>query len=174
MLDIYGCGYPDLSYHGDEAWKAQTESYNRHIGIMYCAKSDDGNEYIYIAYNMHWDTHRFALPSIGNCEWKAVIGTENNEVIVDKELKSDYIDIKPRSITILVGSKSQSTEEDKTPKTEKTTKRRKNSKDKQNNKNNENKPVQKRKYRKRVKKGADLETLQNNNTPQNDGDDRVL
>jgi glycogen operon protein len=107
MLDKYGCGYPDLSYHGCEAWKAQTESYNRHIGIMYCGKNGEENEYIYIAYNMHWDTHRFALPSIGNCEWTAVIGTDNNEVVIDDEVKADYIDIKPRSISILVGKKSE-------------------------------------------------------------------
>jgi glycogen operon protein len=107
MLDKYGCGYPDLSYHGGEAWKAQTESYNRHIGIMYCSKKADENEYIYIAYNMHWDTHRFALPSIGNCEWSAVIGTDNNEVVINEEIKADYIDIKPRSISILVGKKCE-------------------------------------------------------------------
>jgi glycogen operon protein len=107
MLDKYGCGYPDLSYHGCEAWKAQTESYNRHIGIMYCGKNGEENEYIYIAYNMHWDTHRFALPSIGNCEWTTVIGTDTNEVVIDDEVKADYIDIKPRSISILVGKKSE-------------------------------------------------------------------
>jgi glycogen operon protein len=74
---------------------------------MYCGKKDEENEYIYIAYNMHWDTHRFALPSIGNCDWMAAIGTDSNEVIVDEELKTDYIDIKPRSISILVGKKSE-------------------------------------------------------------------
>jgi glycogen operon protein len=125
MLDKYGCGYPDLSYHGDEAWKAQTESYNRHIGIMYCGKSEDENECIYIAYNMHWDIHRFALPSIGNCEWEAVIGTDNNEVTIDKELKSNYIDIKPRSITILVGKKGEVKPEEKNPKAETVVKKRK-------------------------------------------------
>jgi glycogen operon protein len=74
---------------------------------MYCGKNGEENEYIYIAYNMHWDTHRFALPSIGNCEWTAVIGTDNNEVVIDDEVKADYIDIKPRSISILVGKKSE-------------------------------------------------------------------
>jgi glycogen operon protein len=49
----------------------------------------------------------FALPSIGNCEWKAVLGTDDNNVIVDDELNSDYIDIKPRSISILVGKQLQ-------------------------------------------------------------------
>jgi glycogen operon protein len=127
MLDKYGCGYPDLSYHGDEAWKTHTESYNRHIGIMYCGKVDNENKYIYVAYNMHWDKHRFALPSIANCEWQAVIGTDNNEVVVDSELKSNYIDIKPRSISILMGRKNQVKPVEKKVSTEtvKTTKRRK-------------------------------------------------
>jgi glycogen operon protein len=107
MLDRYGCGYPDLSYHGNEAWKAQMEGYNHHMGIMYCCKVEGERECIYIAYNLHWESHMFALPSIGNCEWKAVLGTDDNNVIVDDELNSDYIDIKPRSISILVGKQLQ-------------------------------------------------------------------
>ncbi len=38
ILDSLSCGYPDLSYHGQNAWRPQTESYNRHVGIMYCGK----------------------------------------------------------------------------------------------------------------------------------------
>lgn len=38
ILDSLSCGYPDLSYHGQNAWRPQTESYNRHVGIMYCRK----------------------------------------------------------------------------------------------------------------------------------------
>jgi glycogen operon protein len=82
---------------------------------MYCGKNGEENEYIYIAYNMHWDTHRFALPSIGNCEWTAVIGTDNNEVVIDDEVKADYIDIKPRSISILVGKKTELKPAEKKP-----------------------------------------------------------
>jgi glycogen operon protein len=100
MLDRYGYGYPDLSYHGEEAWKAQLASYNRHMGIMYCGKDDNGeSDYIYIAYNMHWDTHRFALPSIGNYEGNMVLGTDDNEAV------EGYIDVNPRSISILTGKK---------------------------------------------------------------------
>jgi glycogen operon protein len=100
LLDKQGCGYPELSYHGDEAWKARTESYNRHIGIMYCGKTNDENECLYIAYNMHWDEHRFALPSLGSCKWQTVLGTDVNEIT------DNYIDVKPRSITILLGNKN--------------------------------------------------------------------
>lgn len=107
MLDKYGFGYPDLSYHGEEAWKAQLGGYNRHIGIMYCGCSDydkDGDR-IYIAYNMHWNSHRFALPSIANYEWTFVFGTEENTVIYEENQKTGYIDAKPRSVSILIGKK---------------------------------------------------------------------
>lgn len=103
MLDRHGYGYPELSYHGDEAWRAQLESYNRHIGIMYCGKGDkDEGDYIYIAYNMHWDAHRFALPSIANYEWFSVLSTDDNAVDFDKSKNAQYIDLKPRSISILI------------------------------------------------------------------------
>lgn len=106
MLDRHGCGYPELSYHGDEAWKAKLENYNRHIGIMYCSKSDsEEDEYIYIAYNMHWDMHRFALPAIANYEWVSTLCTDENEIYFDKNKNVQYIELKPRSISILTGRK---------------------------------------------------------------------
>ncbi|MDE7324091.1 MAG: hypothetical protein K2N73_15535 [Lachnospiraceae bacterium] len=113
MLDRYGKGYPDISYHGEEAWKAQLETFNRHIGIMYCGKDDSTNDgdYIYIAYNMHWNSHRFALPSVANCEWVSAISTAENSIVMDKEKNTEYIDISPRSISILIGRKMP--EEDK-------------------------------------------------------------
>lgn len=108
MLDRYGLSYPDLSYHGEEAWKVQLDSHNRHIGIMYCGK-DAGNEEgdcIFIAYNMHWEARRFALPSIADHEWVPVMGTEDDQVVPDEEKNAEYIDISPRSISILYGRKA--------------------------------------------------------------------
>ena len=37
-MDYAACGYPDLSYHGQSAWKPRTEGYFRYIGQMYCGK----------------------------------------------------------------------------------------------------------------------------------------
>lgn len=102
-LDKYGYGYPDLSYHGDEAWKVQLENYNRHIGIMYCGEKDDNSDCIYIAYNMHWNSHRFALPSIADHVWISRISTEESNVVYDEEKNMEYIDVAPRSIAILTG-----------------------------------------------------------------------
>lgn len=69
LMDYIPCGYPDLSYHGKNAWRAQTESYNRHIGILYCGKyalKPDGTEddFLYLALNMHWESHELALPKL--------------------------------------------------------------------------------------------------------------
>ena len=36
MLDYIACGYPDLSYHGREAWRLSVERTSREAGLMYC------------------------------------------------------------------------------------------------------------------------------------------
>ena len=69
IMDTLSCGYPDMSFHGEEVWRPVIDNYNRHIAIMYCGKyekDEDGKEdaYFYIAYNMHWEVHEFALPNL--------------------------------------------------------------------------------------------------------------
>jgi len=107
MTDRFGCGYPDLSYHGDEAWNVRLDNNNRHIGIMYCGRSLDSEsaDYIYVASNMHWNSHRFALPSIANYEWAKAFETAENMLVTDYEKNTGYIDVSPRSVTVLVGRK---------------------------------------------------------------------
>lgn len=81
LMDYISCGYPDLSYHGRNAWRAQTESYNRHIGILYCGKyalKPNGKEddYLYLAMNMHWESHELALPKLPKgMRWERVFAT---------------------------------------------------------------------------------------------------
>ena len=107
MLDRFGCGYPDLSYHGDEAWHVRIDDGTRHIGIMYCGQDAAGEkaDYIYIASNMHWDSHSFALPSIANYEWVKAFETAQSELSFDHEKNSAYIEAASRSVTVLVGKK---------------------------------------------------------------------
>lgn len=119
MLDRFGYGYPDLSYHSDEAWNVRLDGNNRHIGIMYCGRGLDGEsaDYLYIASNMHWDSHRFALPSIANFEWTKALETTENMLVVDSEKKTGYIEVSPRSVTVLVGKKLPKPVAKKTQKT---------------------------------------------------------
>ena len=113
QTDQSGNGYPELSYHGEEAWKVQTENYYRHIGMMYCAsrpskKDKWDNDYIYIAYNMHWEPKHFALPTLpGNYCWQTVLDTHkpNTDSILQEQSigKTQKTEVAPRSIQILTG-----------------------------------------------------------------------
>ena len=68
-MDYASCGFPDLSYHGDMAWNPRFENHLRHIGVMICGKYArltriKEDDFFYIAYNMHWENHTFALPKL--------------------------------------------------------------------------------------------------------------
>ncbi len=108
IMDYLSCGYPDLSYHGKKAWYPEFENYNRQIGIMYCgkyAKDKKGKEddFIYIAYNMHWIEADFALPSLPkNKEWKVIIDTAADGEGQLKPVQRN-IRVKERSIVVLIG-----------------------------------------------------------------------
>ena len=64
VMDSMGCGYPDISYHGIEAWKPDFSYISRIVGILLCGKyaPKPGDDSFYIAYNMHWENHKLALP----------------------------------------------------------------------------------------------------------------
>ncbi|MBP5495528.1 MAG: hypothetical protein J6X97_10565 [Lachnospiraceae bacterium] len=77
MLDRAHIGYPDLSYHSDEAWKADLATYNRHLGIMYSSldEKDDVTLY-YLAYNFYWKEITFSLPYLPlSAKWDVVFST---------------------------------------------------------------------------------------------------
>jgi len=110
IMDYAACGFPDLSYHGDSAWTPKLDNYLRHIGIMICGKyaridrvTED--DFFYIAYNMHWEDHKLALPKLPkNMKWSILISTEeakqddSNNLISEEE---DYINVCNRSVTVL-------------------------------------------------------------------------
>lgn len=86
VMDYLSCGHPDVSYHGVKAWCPEFENFRRQLGIMYCglyAKKEDGtcDDYFFIAYNMHWEPHEFALPNLPkNMKWHVAMNTDDKEV----------------------------------------------------------------------------------------------
>lgn len=69
-------GFPDISYHGSSAWYQTMENYDRHIGIMYC----ENNELVYVAYNMHWESHMLGLPKVpAGSHWKIELTSSDDE-----------------------------------------------------------------------------------------------
>ena len=108
MLDEKAFGYPDLSYHSEEAWKCSYDDLTRHFAMMYYGNySEDekeNNTFIYLAVNMHWIPHEFALPKLpGKLKWHPVYDTDSNAgkngQILDKQ---DKLTVNERSIRVLI------------------------------------------------------------------------
>lgn len=77
VMDSIGCGYPDISYHGIEAWRPDLSYISRIVGILLCGKySPEKGESFYIACNMHWESHELALPKLSkNKRWTKIADT---------------------------------------------------------------------------------------------------
>ena len=102
--DSKSCGYPDVSYHGSDAWYQVMENYNRHIGIMYCTNydglpHDEGYELIYVGFNMHFEEHQLALPKLPeNVKWEQRISSGTEMLSIQD---GRYIHIPPRTTVVL-------------------------------------------------------------------------
>ena len=123
--DMAGIGVPDVSYHGEGAWRAQTDRTSRQLGVYYSGvmmeqKSDgktgqmtrgktrEMNQKIaqkacYVAYNMHWLKHEFAIPNLpGQKKWYMVASTKDGvlkqPVLLKKQQK---ICLEPRTIVVM-------------------------------------------------------------------------
>lgn len=122
IMDYIACGFPDLSYHGENAWKPQMENYSRQIGILYCgkyAKKDRKNDddFFYLAMNMHWEKHKLALPRLPkDLEWKLLLATDEGD-IQEEDIKEDIEEkddreelqkvLAPRSLCIFISEKTE-------------------------------------------------------------------
>ena len=116
LMDSLACGQPDVSYHGVSAWKPEFDSFRRQFGILYCgeyAKKADGqpDDTFFVVYNMHWEPHEFALPTLPSGQkWHMVFQTADEaqngfyEAGKEPELKSQKKFMAPsRSIAVFVG-----------------------------------------------------------------------
>lgn len=105
-IDRTSCGMPDVSYHGENAWQAKAEVASRQLGVMYAAvKGED--ELCFLAYNMHWEVHKFALPSAGKGrEWLLAADTEQGMLTEAGRMEDQKeIELGARSIAILINRK---------------------------------------------------------------------
>lgn len=66
--DYVGSGYPDVSWHGTQAWQPDWSPSARLLAFMLCGKHARGgatpDDYVYVAMNMHWEPHEFELPAL--------------------------------------------------------------------------------------------------------------
>lgn len=113
MTDYKSCGYPDLSYHSDRAWYSGFEYDSRQIGIMYCGKYADADEYLYIAYNLNPLEQELALPKLPlSYVWHKEIDTSLEESFIKEEEQEVFENVRScvfpaRSISVLIGKKAK-------------------------------------------------------------------
>lgn len=103
MNDYKQCGFPDVSFHSEEPWRVDVDPLSRQFGILYDCEYEGDKAFIYVAVNLHWTTHSFAIPKIpSGYKWSLFASTDES---FDDSLVTDSISeltIKERSITILV------------------------------------------------------------------------
>ncbi len=68
-MDYISCGYPDISFHGRDAWRPETASGSRSLGILYCglygrASDREDDMFLYLGINMYWESYTFGLPQM--------------------------------------------------------------------------------------------------------------
>ncbi len=80
--DVKGLGYPDISFHGMEAYVASTEPVRREFGVLLCGayarnEAGEADSLLFIAFNMHWKDHECALPLLRKgMKWQIAVTTQ--------------------------------------------------------------------------------------------------
>ena len=101
-------GIPQISYHGEDAWQMPARRASRQLGVFYHEESTEKD--FYIAYNMHWLSHSFALPSLPKgMEWVCMAGTKEG-VLDEKEavpVKDKKVQLEERTIKVFVGRQAK-------------------------------------------------------------------
>ena len=103
-MDQISCGVPDVSYHGTCAWQTPAEVSSRQLGVYYCGRMA-GDEDCFVAYNIHWLEHEFALPALPKGK-KWYLAADTKEGILDKEKPLDCqreAILKDRTIAVFLG-----------------------------------------------------------------------
>lgn len=102
--DETSCGVPDISYHGESAWEVPDYTASRQLGVYYHGDTD-----CFMAYNMHWTEHKFALPALPKGKsWYRILSTADEtvmqEAVVEENQKETIV--QGRTIVMFVGKEN--------------------------------------------------------------------
>ena len=114
-IDYVDSGYADITWHGTQAWNADWSEHSRTLAFMLCGKhAKEGtfqDNYIYMAMNMHWESHWFEIPGLQDgMKWHVFANTSvtppediwesGTEPILENQ---SGLLVGDRSVVILVG-----------------------------------------------------------------------
>jgi len=113
--DYVGSGYSDITWHGTRAWSADWSEGSRVLAFMLCGRHAKrgtvADDYVYVAMNMHWESHDFEVPALpSGLRWYVSANTGMQSpadswapgaepVLGDQE----HILVGARSVVVLVG-----------------------------------------------------------------------
>ncbi len=103
FMDYKSLGKPDVSFHGQNAWRLDTDYFRKQIGILYCGgyfpKADGTPDKDYfVAYNMHWGTHKMGLPRLEKGYiWRPLYDTSAGAVKVKDKV---FAQVPPHTIVV--------------------------------------------------------------------------
>ncbi len=96
-------GIPQISYHGEEAWKVDLDEENRSFSIFY-HNEEKLEEFVLVVYNMHWEMKTFALPSLpDNKKWYEIASTESGIATSDYPENWNVVEAWSREIRVFIG-----------------------------------------------------------------------
>ena len=103
-MDQISCGVPDVSYHGEYAWQTPSEISSRQLGVYYCGIAAKDTE-CFVAYNMHWVEHSFALPALGKGKKWYLAADSKTGVLEDTEALKNQREavLEERTIALFIG-----------------------------------------------------------------------
>lgn len=96
------CGVPDLSFHGESAWQVPQQTECRCFGAYYHdSEAEEGD--VFVAYNMHWNSHTLALPSLPKGKrWHLVLSTDDQKE-AEHPVENKTIQIEERTVAVYIG-----------------------------------------------------------------------
>ena len=113
--------YPVISLHGTKAGHVDYSDENPILALLLCnpGRGKRKDDFIYVAMNMHWQTHVFELPELPeDISWHVFVNTDmqppkdvweaGDEVVIENQ--SEFI-VGSRSVVILVGKMAEGQEE---------------------------------------------------------------
>lgn len=104
-------GFPEVSYHGREAWKPDVSPASHCVGILHCGGGE--GEFLYLGVNMHWQEAALGLPSLPKGRsWICLISTHRELPQIQEKGASKEISLPPRTV-VLCEAKSLGGEEKK-------------------------------------------------------------
>ncbi len=117
-MDVQGCGYPDIGWHGVKPRQPDWGSDSRSVAFMIAGKMDESygpeTDFIYAVFNMWHEPLSYGLPKLpSGMRWSLVVDTARPSPDDFFELGSEQliadqstITLTERSVMVLIGNRS--------------------------------------------------------------------